>query len=850
MKKKVKKTGVLFLLVSASAVAENGEFYFDSFALESKAGGVVDLDNLLRGTQQPPGKYRVDLYLNSEFKETRDVRFSAGQDGKLLPEFTVQDYEELGVKIREPDALRMKPASAVVSRLDEYIPAARTSLDLGQQRLDISVPQIFSRKSARGEVNKRLWDQGIPAAMLSYNVTGMENRTYGDLQSDRYSSFYTNLRPGFNVGPWRLRNNSVYNRSRHHSGWQSISTYLQRDLQAIRGQLQLGESFSVSDLFDSVRFKGAQIYSDESMLPNSMQGYAPVISGVSLSGGMVSIRQNGYVIYQENVAPGPFALTDLSALAPSGELEVTVKESDGSEKRFTQSYSAVPMMQREGQAKYSMVAGEYNSWSAYSRTPVFVQGSALYGLNNYLTLTGGSQLSEHYQSVLLGYGVGLGRWGSVSMDVTHANTRLQDESRHQGQSWRLKYAKDILQSGTTFTLVGYRYATSGFYDFRDANEISPRLDQGDVRNYNRRSRVAVQLNQFLQTWGSIFVSAYRQDYWNMDGTDETYSLGYSGNLGPVTLGVTYNKISQSARKRALLDTPYPQYDNDYRKAEDLVSLTLSFPLGRNLQVPRVNSMMSTDNLGQTHVQNGVSGTLTESNAIGYNLYHSYGNRGEGNGVGGSLDYRATYARLNGGYNRTSYSSTASYGMSGGVMVHENGITLSPDQGDSFTLIRAPGAPGILVDNQLGARTDWRGYAVINNASVYRINTLSLDTASLPDNVELDLTSARVVPTRGAVVRADFYPRVGERLLLTLRHAAGVVPFGAVASLSSDSGQELGTGIVGDNSEVYLSGVPEQGEIIVSWGKQAGQQCRVELRATDAGNKVSGVAVERRVVQCR
>ena len=850
MKTKVKKTGALFLLVSASAVAENGEFYFDSYALESKAGGVVDLDNVLHGTKQPPGKYRVDLYLNNQFKETRDVRFSAGQDGKLLPELTVQDYEELGVKIREPDALRMKPATAVVSRLDKYIPAARTSLDLGQQRLDISVPQIFSRKSIRGEVNKHLWDQGIPAAMLSYNVTGVENRTYGDLQSDRYSSFYTNLRPGFNVGPWRLRNNSVYNRSQHHADWQSISTYLQRDLQAIRGQLQLGESFSISDLFDSVRFKGAQIYSDDSMLPNSMQGYAPVIRGVSLSGGKVSISQNGYVIYQENVAPGPFALTDLSTLASSGELEVTVKESDGSEKRFTQPYSAVPMMQREGQAKYSMVAGEYNSWSPYSRTPVFIQGSALYGLNNYLTLTGGSQLSEHYQSVLLGNGMGLGRWGSVSMDVTHANTRLQDESRHQGQSWRLQYAKDIFQSGTTFTLVGYRYATSGFYDFREANEISPRLDQGDVRNYNRRSRVAVQLNQFLETWGSIFVSAYRQDYWNMDGTDETYSLGYSGNLGPVTLGVTYNKISQSARKRALLDAPYSQYDNDYRKAEDLVSLTLSFPLGRNLQAPRVNSMMSTDNLGQTRVQNGVSGTLTESNAIGYNLYHSYGNRGEGNGVGGSLDYRATYARLNGGYNRTGYSSTASYGMSGGMMVHENGITLSPDQGDSFTLIRVPGAPGILVDNQPGARTDWRGYAVINNASVYRINTLSLDTSSLPDNVELDLTSARVVPTRGAVVRADFHPRVGERLLLTLRHASGVVPFGAVARLSSDSGQELGTGIVGDNSEVYLSGVPEQGEVIVSWGEQAGQQCRVELRAMDAGNKVSGVAVERRVVQCR
>lgn len=849
----MKKAGLFFLLLSTHSNAENGELYFDTFALETRVGGIADLDNIVNRGGQPAGKYLVDLYLNGDFKETRSVNFKSTQDGNLLPELTVNDYEDLGVKIREVDALRMRPGDSIILRLDENIKESSTYLDLGQQRLDVNIPQIYIRKSVGREVDSRRWDQGIPAAIVNYNVNGFETRTDVSLKNKRYASLYANLRPGLNMGPWRLRNDSAYTRNRTHTHWRSMSTYLQRDWQAIGGQIQLGKTRSKDSVFDGVVFEGLQAYSDDSMLPDSMQGFAPVIRGVSVSGGHVSIRQNGYLVYQENVPPGPFAITELYALASRGELEVTVKENDGTKRRFTQAFSSVPMMQREGKIIYSIVAGEYRSTSPHSRAPAFFQGSSLFGVNNHLTLIGGSQLSANYQSILLGHGVGLGRWGSLSLDVTHASTRLQDDSRHQGQSYRLQYAKDIFQSGTTFTLVGHRYNTSGFYDFREANEISPRLQRDNLRSYNRRNRAELQLNQSLQTWGSLFVSAYRQDYWRMSGADETYSLGYSGNLGPISVGVSYNRITQSAYQRSLLDEPdQPNVSpSSYRKAEKVVSLTLSLPLGHEIQSPRLNSMVTTDNLGQTRFHNGASGTLTKNNAASYSIYHTYGNRDEGNGIGGNLDYHATYARLNSGYNLTPHGRTSSYGLSGGMVIHENGMTFSPEGGDGFTLISAPGVSGVAVDNQPGVKTDWRGYAVISNPSAYRQYVVSLDTASLPDNAELTVTSARVVPTRGAVVRANFEPRIGERLLLRLHHASGAVPFGAVAQLRSSEGKEIGTAIVGDNSEVYLSGVPERSEVRISWGKKTDQQCRADLGTSNDENKVTRAAsaIERRAVQC-
>lgn len=103
----------------------------------------------------------------------------------------------------------------------------------------------------------------------------------------------------------------------------------------------------------------------------------------------------------------------------------------------------------------------------------------------------------------------------------------------------------------------------------------------------------------------------------------------------------------------------------------------------------------------------------------------------------------------------------------------------------------------------GVRTDWRGYAVLPYATEYRENRVALDTNTLADNVDLDNAVANVVPTRGAIVRAEFKARVGIKLLMTLTHNNKPLPFGAM--VTSESSQS--SGIVADNGQVYLSGMP-------------------------------------------
>ncbi|MFP1497367.1 fimbria/pilus outer membrane usher protein [Escherichia coli] len=56
-----------------------------------------------------------------------------------------------------------------------------------------------------------------------------------------------------------------------------------------------------------------------------------------------------------------------------GDLEVTIEESDGTQRRFIQPYSSLPMMQRPGHLKYIATAGRYRAdANGIARNPQFL----------------------------------------------------------------------------------------------------------------------------------------------------------------------------------------------------------------------------------------------------------------------------------------------------------------------------------------------------------------------------------------------------------------------------------------------------------------------------------------------
>ncbi|MER2473270.1 fimbria/pilus outer membrane usher protein [Photorhabdus laumondii] len=800
------------------------EDYFNIHALEigTDFGSPEDIDlSIFTQDDYPPGIYWVDIYLNRDKIDTKNVTFVT-INNKLLPKLTIQQLQDMGVKIDSFPELISLPPETELSDLSQYIPSASTTFNFSQQRLDISIPQAILNNQARGYVSPELWQQGLTSLLINYNYSG--SNTWQDNPSGSTQTHYLNLRTGANWQAWRLRNYSTY--TSRDKNWKSINTYLQRDIHALKGQLTLGDSFTPSYIFEGVQFRGLQLVSDDNMLPDSLQGFAPSVRGIAQSNAQVTIKQNGYIIYQTYVSPGPFVINDLFPTTTSGNLDVIIKEADGQEYRSTQSFSTIPIMLREGGLQYSITLGQYQSSNNRGREPNFIQGALVYGFSNNITAYGGTIFSKYYQSVALGSGYNFGILGSLSFDITHANTDLPSNISTKGQSYRFQYAKDLSLTGTNFTLAGYRYSTRSFYDFKEANDIDD-SNKSDWRyRTNKRSKLQLHINQSLGDFGSLYLSALQQNYWQQPGYERNINAGYSTN---------YNNINYS------LNYTYSQLP-DTNKNEQLFSFSIQIPLDRWLKNSWTSYNFNTNKNKDISHQVGLSGTALQDNNLIYSLQQSYTNHGTGAGGHIHAEYKGAYSQLSTGYSYDRHSHQLNYGLQGGIVAHPYGITLSQHLGDTLALVRADGAQGIKIQNNVGIATDWNGYAVIPYVSSYRKNRIALDTHSLADNVDIDVNAQTVIPTRGALVLADFKTRIGHRALINLYYQENLIPFGAVVTLEKHHDiDEVNSAIVSHEGQVYLTGLPDSGRLFVKWGYKDIQECVVNYNLPEK-TPLSGIYI--------
>ncbi|EML2066297.1 fimbrial biogenesis outer membrane usher protein [Enterobacter asburiae] len=826
-----KKVAILTLAIISIFITKRGcaeEYSFNPNALEidNPSGTAVDLSQFSTTGAQAPGVYRTDIFLNGEKQDTLDITFISNEKGSLVPQLTFAQLDSWGVKVSAIPEMAAQPRETVVTDIAHFIPQAAYNFDFSRQALNISIPQASMRASAQGYVDPKYWDEGLPALLMDYNFSGSSATQNGEGAAG--DSYFLNLHNGLNLGAWRLRNYSTWNYQKNsdngdgsstHSKWDSINTFLQRDIKDLKAQLIIGDSFTPSEVFESVQFRGAQLSSDDNMLPDSLRGFAPTIRGIANTNARISIKQNGSLIYQSNVSPGAFTISDLYPTSSSGDLLVTITEADGTERSFVQPFSNVPVMQREGHLKYSMTIGKYRSQDSHSDEPVLGQSTVMYGLPHDLTTYGGIQASDNYKAAALGMGLGLGEYGSVSLDATQSYANIQpdlntDTVNKSGQSYRFQYSKDFAATDSTVTLAGYRYSTKGFYTFQEATDYQQNADGSELNfQNNKRSRLQLELTQSLNNgeWGSLSLSGYQQNYWNRQGNERNLSASYSNSVWEGvnwTLMYTYSELTDSSEPK-----------------NQQLALSISVPLSRWLSSAYVSSSTVTDMHGKVHNQAGLSGTALEDNNLSYSLAQGYGNKGEEASSNLHVDYKGAYGEVNGGYSHSAGSNQINYGASGSLIAHEHGVTFGQSLGgdnSAVALVEAPGAAGVKVQNGSGVRTDWRGYTIVPYISSYKRSRIGLDPTTLGDNVELKENVVSVVPTSGAVVPAVFKTSIGTRALITVLKNGEKVPFGALVTLKSDSDNI--TGIMGDDGQVYMSGMPDKGELLATWGEGKTQQC--------------------------
>ncbi len=831
------------LLATRSACADS---YFNPAFLSPDTAAVADLSRFEQGKQQP-GIYQVDIAVNNQFFASKNIRFvAAGNDdsasnaGGLAPCLDADWLNALGVNTAAiPGLDKFSPKQCLP--VQKLIPASQIDYNFADQKLRLSIPQAWLNHSARGYISPSQWDNGVSALLLNYSLSADKGTTG--------QSNFLSLETGVNLGAWRLRNNSswTYDSYREYTSnkWSNVDTYLERAVIGLKSELVVGESNTGNDIFDSVGFSGVRLYSDDAMYPDSLQGFAPTVCGIANGRSKVVIRQNGYVIYQTYVSAGPFTLNDLSPTSSSGDLSVSVQGSNGTSQTFVVPYSTLPLLQRSGRIKYDLVAGRFRSGSDDQDAPFFAQGSVIVGLGQGVTLYGGSQLASRYQAVTGGIGKNMGDFGAISLDVTQANSTLSDGNRYRGQAAHISYAKSHVQSGTTLQLSGYRYSHQGFYTladvaYKNAEGYEYGMEDDGYGNdtytttsyhnlgYAKKDRLQININQSLGRFGSMYASISEQRYWGVSQQNKTYQLGYSNSWH----SINYTLSGSSTESVGLSTTDH------------VAAINISIPMSALLDHPYSSSTGVADRMyitsnasrnsdGTDSWQSGVSGTLLRDSNLSYSLMqgHSSTNGGSGNA---NAQLQGAYGTGALGYSYAQGTHDYTLQLSGGVVAHRNGITLSQPLGETNILVKAPGAVGVSIENKTGVATDYRGYTVIPYADVYRLNRVALDTNTMNSQTDITDNVKNIVPTRGALVLSSFNTHIGVRALITLTHNNRPIPFGA----SVQARASAATSIVGDDGLTYLSGLPKSGVLQVKWGVAADEQCKAAYRIVDSDQRLA------------
>ncbi|AKJ41288.1 fimbria/pilus outer membrane usher protein [Pragia fontium] len=805
---------ILLMLVTGNAQAV--KFNLDMLNAEDKAN--IDFSNFSQTGYVMPGEYQLQVKLNGEslgnemvipfypFQSATDL--TSASDSDELPQACLAP--EMAEKLGLTNAARQKLTTWHDNQCIDFsaLPGVMLTPNLGAAALEINLPQAWLEYSDATWVPHSRWDNGIAGGLLDYNLNTSFSRSK-DGQRQRDISF--NGTAGLNAGAWRLRAD-YQGRDSQVSGRQSYSqrnfdltrAYLYRPLPSLQSTLTLGEDYVNSSLFDSWRYTGMKLASDERMLPPRLRDYAPEIIGVANTNARVTVTQQGRKVYDSVVPAGPFRIQSLDS-AIRGTLDVTITEQNGEERKFSVSTASVPYLTRPGQVRYQLIGGRPSTWDHDLQGQTFVAGEISWGVSNAWSVYGGGTVSQDYQAAALGVGRDLFMLGTVALDVTQTTARFPDKEELKGKSWRLSYSKFFDQMDADVTFAGYRFSEKNFLSMQEY--LDKRYQGGD--RGRQKERYQVNVNKRFDAF-SLGLNYERQTYWDRGDTEQ-----FGGSVGTY-----FNLPSLDLRNLSVSGSvTRSQYQG---RQDDMVSVMISVPLGSG--TVSYNGSRSRGRYSQQMGYYGLVGQDSYSMNAGIDSGGNDSTTGQFNGM---YTHNGDLARVSGNVAFASRgNSSLGLSASGGLTVTGQGAALHPAgyNGGTRLMLSTDGVAGVPLDG-LGVKSNAWGIGVLGDVNSYYRTTARIDLDTLPDDVEAMQGVVEAALTEGAIGFRRFSVLQGAKVFAVLRLAdSSYPPFGA--SVRDHRGREVG--LVGEQGLAWLSGISPEGMLTVEWAGKV--QCKVSLPA--------------------
>ena len=561
-----------------------------------------------------------------------------------------------------------------------------------------------------------------------------------------------------------------------------LDTTWTRDQPMQLRRLRFGDAISgASSWGGAVRFGGVQWATNFSTQPGFVTFPLPGISGEAALPSTVELYVDSALRMRRKVPSGPFSIENLPVPSGRGDARLVVRDILGREQVITQPFDTSSQLLKQGLHDYSYEVGfvrrDFGIDSNNYGRPIGV-GTHRLGFTEQFTGEVHGELLSNQQTVGLGGVLTLPAAGVLSGSFAASHS-----DRGVGRLLGLGFRR---QSRSFSFGVNTRFASQRFVKLgMQPEELAPR----------QTSQAFVSL---ATTDYGAFSARYMQKALHDEEDNTIVSGSYAREIG--SLG----NLRMSVMRLLSGD------------AETVFSLNFSMLLGNRT----IANISTSAKPGRKQAQLQLGRSVPAGSGVGYRLVTGVGDsdvrQAELNFQNQVGSYTLGAAQASG---QTAFRGSAS----GGIGFLGGSAFLSRRITDSFAVVQVPGysGVGIYADNQLVARTDANGTALLPRLRAYQINTVRIEQADLPLDAQIDAIQLDAVPYLRSGLLLKFPVKRSRGALLTVVLENGEpLPAGSLAQIIRDNVEQNEVFPTGMGGELYLTGLAASNRLRVTLLKQS------------------------------
>jgi len=760
----------LICLVIFAARAAAAETY-DKEMLAELGYDASAADLLSSGAHFLPGQHPTNIIINGQNKGIQAITF----DQAGSPCWTASLLDALGIDSRrfggsDPACLKPLPDSDI--HIEEQ--ADRSSLAL--------------QVSPAALLNRIHYATGGKALMVNYDARRYQ---YQPSNGNNHHSETLTSEIGANFEQWIFRSGQSYSSFDSQSNLTRLYSYAQRSVPGWKSVVQIGEITSGDPLFSGITLTGAQ-FTPENVSQNG--GLNQVALDVLFAQtGTAEVWQGSVLLKTFQVNAGMNTLTGIPALNQQDDFLIVSHDASGGRQQQTLPYIQARPVVSFIETGTSLAAGRLRL--TQDKYPL-VMGSTGVFHNSIMALTVGALASEEYQAGAWKANIRLTDRLLATLSQTFSSARIasQDDAKKQGVYQQISLSTPVTQRLSLTTSANFRS-----HDYVDTNSSwTSKKTAGDTGQI--KSQYAAGLGYSHPLLGVITFSGSLSHAWQ--GNDTLgYTLGWGRAFGSanVNLGLQKNRLT----------TDRHHYDERY------VYLNISFPLGGN------RSLRSWINKNDRQTRVGLGYDQTVNDKFAWSLSSEKSEREQAS-LASSATWTNKYTQLSGGVSRSESTTSYNAGARGGAVLHSEGLTFTPRAvGDTFSVISLNNnQPDVEIRTPGGAVWSDRSGHAIASWNAWQKNTVQIDPASLPKNIQIPGGIIDVTPYRGAVVPVIMPAFTVRRALVTFVDDARPAPGSPVKNAKG-----VLVAFVNEDGTLFFDDLPE-GEL--SGQLSDGRRCSIKL----------------------